>query len=260
MTGFRPDLRDAADIIPAENQTGNAHLSSEAKRRGELFILSAPSGAGKTTLIRGLMSGVLGTFEGLEFSVSHTTRRPRSEEREGEDYFFLERGDFEEMIAADRFLEWARVHDNYYGTTFDEVLPRLDAGIDVLVDIDVQGAERVMQQVPTAESAPLFTRVHTIFVMPPSFEVLADRLRNRGLDDPREVEGRLLVSRWEVKQVERYDYVIVNEDAESASRALASIILDKRHRRSRMHQRVREILADFAETGSATRPPASSPR
>jgi guanylate kinase len=213
-----------------------------APGRGELFLLSAPSGAGKTTLIQALLHGALGLSGGLEVSVSHTTRRPRPGEQDGVDYFFVGSDQFQRMIVEERFLEWAEVHGNYYGTSAAEVLPRLERGIDVLHDLDVQGAERLMARFPEA---------HAIFIMPPSYEDLEHRLQGRGLDDPRDIARRLAVSLWEIKRFDRYHYVIINDDAGRASQALASIILEKRHRRERMQERVGEVLADFQRALSA---------
>ncbi|HEY0554457.1 MAG TPA: guanylate kinase [Thermoanaerobaculia bacterium] len=209
---------------------------------GELFILSAPSGAGKTTLIQNLMTGRFSEFGGLAFSVSHTTRQPRQGEVDGRDYHFVDRAQFEAMIAADGFLEWAKVHDNFYGTSRDEVFPRLEKGIDVLLDIDVQGAEQVIGRHPEA---------HGIFVMPPSYEDLERRLRRRALDDDRTIARRLAVSLAELKRYDRYRYVIINEDARRASEVLAAIILEKRHRRERMQSRIQEILHDFQDRSTA---------
>jgi guanylate kinase len=204
--------------------------------RGELFILSAPSGAGKTTLIQSLLNGGFARFGGIEFSVSHTTRHPRQGEVDGTDYHFVDHATFLDMIAADRFLEWAQVHDNFYGTSREEVAPRLEKGIDVLLDIDVQGAEQVLARIPEA---------HSIFVMPPSFAALKQRLHGRGLDEEGRIARRLAVSLSEVERYERYGYVIINDDASRASEALAAIILEKRHRRERMLSRIQEILEDF---------------
>lgn len=204
--------------------------------RGELFILSAPSGTGKTTLIKGLMNGGLSASGELTFSVSHTTREPREGEIDGQHYHFVDRHVFQSMIAEDRFLEWAEVHDNLYGTSWDEVLPRLAVGIDVLLDIDVQGAERVMARYPEA---------HSIFLMPPSYGDLAERLRRRGLDGPEQIAGRLAVSLWEIERYDRYRYVIINDDAARACEALAAIIVAARHRQERMLGQVREILDKF---------------
>lgn len=204
--------------------------------RGELFILSAPSGAGKTTLIRSLFRGALGAAEGLRFSISHTTRQPREGEADGREYYFVERARFQGMIDRDEFLEWAPVHDNYYGTSKRQVFPRLEQGTDVLMDIDVQGAERVMQRYPEA---------HSIFILPPSYRDLEQRLRGRALDGEAEIARRLAVSLWEIRRYERYRYVIINDDADRASTALASIILEKRQLRARQAERVAAIVADF---------------
>ena len=210
-------------------------------QRGELFILSAPSGAGKTTLIQGLLSRGLAGFGGIAFSVSHTTRRPRQGEVDGRDYHFIDHATFLQMIANDRFLEWAQVHDNYYGTSRDEVEPRLEQGLDVLLDIDVQGAEQVMARLPEA---------HGIFVLPPSYEVLEGRLHRRASDGAEQISRRMAVSLSEVMHYDRYRYVIINEDASRASEALAAIILEKRHRQERMLSRIQEILKDFQDRGT----------
>lgn len=209
-----------------------------AAPKGELFILSAPSGAGKTTLIQNLLNGGPGRCTGLAFSVSHTTRKPRPGEVDGRDYHFVDQATFERMIVDDRFLEWAEVHRSFYGTSVDEVFPRLEQGLDVLLDIDVQGTERVLARYPEA---------HSIFVMPPSYDALAARLARRGLDDPEQISRRLAVSLWEIKRYDRYRYVIINDDAERASEALVAIILEKRQRRERIEGRVLEILKSFQE-------------
>ena len=206
-------------------------------RRGELFILSAPSGTGKTTLIHSMLQGGLGKLgEDLVFSVSHTTRQPRSGELDGRDYHFVDHPTFQEMLTRDEFLEWAEVHNHYYGTSNQEVFPRLERGIDVLMDIDVQGAERVLAKYPEA---------HGIFIMPPSYEDLQDRLQRRGLDDEGEIARRLAVSLWEIRRYHQYQYVIVNDDAQRASEVLAAIILEKRHRLEPMREQAVQILADF---------------
>ena len=212
--------------------------------RGELFILSAPSGAGKTTLVHYAMD----LLAGVEFSISHTTRRPRENERDGRDYHFVDRARFERMVEDGRFLEWAEVHGNLYGTAVDEVLPRVERGVDVLLDIDVQGAKQVMGPSTDAENT-LGTAVWGIFVMPPSYEALVSRLRGRDLDDAPEITQRLAGSLAEVDRVRDYDYVIVNDRAEAASRILAAIILEKRQRRERMRERVDRVLADFHAHG-----------
>lgn len=213
--------------------------------RGELFILSAPSGTGKTTLIRNLLDGGSHAVGALHFSVSHTTRPARRQEVDGEHYHFVGRDVFQRMIDDGAFLEWAEVHGNLYGTARDEVLPRLAAGIDVLLDLDVQGAERVMAQQ---------ARAHSVFVLPPSYAALRQRLHGRGLDDEVEIDRRLAASLSEIKRYERYGYVIINEEAERASEILASIILAARHRVQRLREEVEAIVRSFEATdpGSAS--------
>lgn len=211
---------------------------SENPQRGELFILSGPSGTGKTTLIHRLMERRLG---GLAFSVSHTTRKPREGEVDGRDYHFVDHATFDAMIAAGRFLEWEKVHDNCYGTSRDEVFPRLEQGTDVILDIDVKGAEDVLAQHQAAVS---------IFLLPPSFEDMEARLRRRALDEERAIRGRLDVSLWEITRYDRYGYVIINDDADRASEVLAAVILERRHRRERMRGRIQNILKDFQNRGS----------
>jgi guanylate kinase len=218
---------------------------SASTPRGELFILSAPSGAGKTTLIQGMLKSALAASGKLAFSVSYTTRKPRQNETDGRDYHFVDAAAFQGMIADGRFLEWARVHDNFYGTANEEVFPRLEKGFDVLLDIDVQGAERVMSLHPEAIG---------IFIMPPSFHDLELRLVGRGLDDEQAIARRLAVAVQEMVRYDRYRYVIINDDAQKASEVLAAIILEKRHRQERMLGRIQEILKDFQQRGS---PPQS---
>jgi len=211
--------------------------------------LSAPSGAGKTTLINTILEGSLGRCGSLAFSVSHTTRKPRRGEVADEDYHFVDHDTFRRMMTNEEFLEWAEVHNNYYGTSNVEVFPRLEAGTDVLMDIDVQGAERVLARYPEANS---------IFIMPPSYDDLRQRLRSRGLDDPQEISRRLAVSIWEIKRYHQYDHVIINDDAERASEALAAIILERRHRRARMEEAVQDVLRDFQSSKLPVEEPVAS--
>lgn len=203
---------------------------------GGLFILSAPSGAGKTTLIRSLLAEV--NDGSIHFSVSHTTREPRPGEVDGRDYHFVSEENFRQMIADDEFLEWAQVHSNYYGTSKAEVLGRLEGGQDVILDIDVQGAERLSHQFPEA---------HTVFILPPSMQELRRRLVERGLDEAGEVARRLDVSLWEIRRYTEYDYVIINQDAEIASRGLIAIFLEKRYRRERVGGAVSAVVDAFRD-------------
>ncbi|MEM7480290.1 MAG: guanylate kinase [Acidobacteriota bacterium] len=201
--------------------------------RGELILLSAPSGAGKSTLIDLLLAREEGK---LKFSVSHTTRSPRGAEEDGQDYHFIDRSRFLAMVADDRFIEWAEVHGNLYGTSRDEVDPRLERGLDVLLDVDVQGADQIRSQNPDAV---------TILVLPPSYQDLAKRLRARGLDEGAVIDRRLAASVREIECYDSFDYVIVNDRAEHAADDLASVIRARRCALDRMRGRVGEILADF---------------
>jgi len=213
--------------------------------RGELFILSGPSGSGKTSLIRRLLASR--ELERVVFSVSHTTRTPRAGEVAGGDYHFVTHQAFEAMVEAGRFLEWARVHDQLYGTSVDEVVPRLEEGTDVLLDIDVQGAAQLLEN----RSAGLAREgVHGIFVLPPTYEELQRRLFRRNLDEQEVIGRRLTVALQEIQAFVKYEYVIINRDIDTASRVLASIILEKRHRQHRMRDQVAAVLEGFHPTRS----------
>lgn len=220
--------------------------------RGDLFIVSAPSGAGKTTLIRGLQAPEVIATGALRVAISHTTRRPRAGEVDGEHYHFVGVPEFQEMVERGRFLEWARVHGHLYGTSIDEVEPHLQRGVDVLLDIDVQGAATVLDELAKPASTLSGTPVYSVFIMPPSHAVLAERLERRGLDDAVAIARRLSDSYREIECWERYDYVIVNHDAEVASRVLSSIVLDKRHLSKRLGPTLRTIVEGFRARSRAT--------
>jgi guanylate kinase len=207
--------------------------------RGDLFLISAPSGAGKTTLVRKLLAqpGFAGGH--LHYSVSHTTRAPRPGELEGVAYHFVDQDRFGAMIGRDEFLEHAEVHGNLYGTSKGEVLPHLERATDVLLDVDVQGAEQVMARMPGAVS---------VFILPPSYGELEARLRGRASDSAEAVAGRLGVALAEVRRYPHYRYVIVNDDADRAGAVLASIILAQRHRTERRRDDVERIAASFTES------------
>jgi guanylate kinase len=187
---------------------------------GILFIISAPSGSGKSTLVAQVRSLV----EGLDFSVSYTTRAPRGSETDGREYHFTDRATFERMIAAGEFLEWAEVFgENYYGTALAALDHARTAGKDLLLDIDVQGAKQVMERLPQAVS---------IFILPPSPEVLEMRLRNRSLAEPtiseEEIERRLQQARNELEQVWDYKYALVNDVLDQATAQMRAIVLYER--------------------------------
>jgi guanylate kinase len=190
---------------------------------GILFIISAPSGSGKSTLVNQLRTLV----SGLEFSISYTTRPPRGSEGEGREYHFTNRAEFERMIANDEFLEYAEVFGNYYGTSRRTLLDAEREGKDILLDIDVQGAEQVREKVPGAVS---------IFVMPPTPEILATRLRNRsraeGHVEQQVIERRLAKARQEIENYRQYGYILVNDILDRAVEELEAIVSSERIRRS----------------------------
>ena len=195
-------------------------------------MISAPSGAGKTTLVARLLR----SLPGLRFSVSHTTRRPRSGESEGREYFFVSRRSFDGMVKRGEFVEWAEVHGQRYGTSWKALRRAQADGYDVLLDIDVQGHRQVRRRLPEAVS---------IFVLPPSFHELERRLRRRHLDDPQEIDRRLAGARREAGRWQEYDFLIVNDTLTSADRALRSVVTAARCRREVQQNRAREIIKSF---------------
>ena len=190
--------------------------------KGRLFIISAPSGAGKTTLLQMVMP----RLERLVFSVSHTTRPPRPGEKDGVDYYFISRTVFEKMRDHGAFLEWAEVHGNYYGTSRQEVFARLEAGVDVILDIDVQGAA-IIKDSGAADAA-------SIFIAPPGLAELERRLRGRAQDSEETILLRLKNAEMEMQAIENYEYLIVNERLEEAAKVLEAIILAERARMRRL--------------------------
>ncbi|MCC7488741.1 MAG: guanylate kinase [Gammaproteobacteria bacterium] len=178
---------------------------------GQLFVLSAPSGAGKTTLTRGLLAA----DPGLRFSVSFTTRKPRGAERDGQDYFFVDHARFEAMIAAGELLEYASVFGNYYGTGRALIEAHTAAGRNVLLDIDWQGARQVRQRMPQSV---------LIFIMPPSLAELERRLRGRATDSDAVIARRLAEAQSEMSHWPEFDYVVINEDRDRALATLQAIL------------------------------------
>lgn len=178
---------------------------------GNIFIISAASGTGKTTLV----SRLLAKNPDIRVSVSHTTRQPREGEQNGVHYHFVERTQFEQLIAENAFLEHADVFGNYYGTSFNSINSLIEAGYDVILEIDVQGAEQVRRALPQSCS---------IFILPPSFDILAGRLNGRGTDSAEVIATRLAKARQEIEQAVQFDYVVVNDDLDTAEADLLHII------------------------------------
>jgi guanylate kinase len=208
------------------------HVKNSTAPRGTLFVVSSPSGGGKGTIIR----RVLEVVPNLSYSVSFTTRAPRPGEVNGREYFFISRDVFDEMVAAGEFLESACVHGNFYGTAKLQVADETAAGIDIVLEVDVQGAASVRQLLLDSVS---------IFILPPSYEVLRARLVARGTDTPEELEVRLRNAPDELRQYSKFDYVIFNDEVERASAQLASIIYAERARCARQEKLVREVIEKF---------------
>ena len=197
-----------------------------------VFIVSAPSGSGKSTLVERLLARV----SGLMFSVSYTTRAPRGQEVDGEDYRFVSRTDFEAMIGRGEFLEWAQVFGNYYGTHRSILEEARRQGKDLVLDIDVQGARQLIQKIPEAV---------TIFILAPSRQVLESRLRARGEDRDEVIERRLRDAAEEIRRYSDYHYVLINRELDESNAILSSIVRAERVRRTRIEERIRPILESF---------------
>jgi len=197
-----------------------------------VFVISAPSGTGKSTLARRLIESV----PGLRFSVSYTTRPRRAGEESGREYHFVDGERFDAQTASNGFVEWARVFGERYGTGREATEAALSAGEDLLLDIDVQGARQIRASGLDAVS---------IFVLPPSYEALTARLTMRASDDPTAVARRLAEARGEAMEYDRFDYVVVNAELEEATSALAAIVVAERAKTARLSDRVGKILETF---------------
>lgn len=186
-------------------------MQADKPPKGRLFIISAPSGAGKTTLCNALRK----RFPDMAYSISHTTRAPRKNETHGKDYFFISTPAFEERIQQGQWAEWARVHGNYYGTSAEQLNEHLRSGRNVLLDIDVAGARQIKSRFPDSIA---------VFIMPPSLEALKARLRSRATDDEAEIDKRLAHAEAEIAGRDFYDHVVVNDRLDEAIEALSRLI------------------------------------
>jgi len=184
-------------------------------KKGALFIVSAPSGAGKTTLCKAIRN----RFPDIGYSVSHTTREPREGEKDGIDYHFITTDDFEKKIRQDKWAEWARVHGNYYGTSADFLNRCMDSGQDILLDIDVQGMRQIIAGFPDSI---------TFFIMPPTLEILRERIETRGTDTKEVIERRIKNARAEMDLRHLYRHVLVNDQLDAAIAELATLIASYR--------------------------------
>ena len=203
--------------------------------RGTLFVVSAPSGAGKTSLVNALLESETNVM----LSVSHTTRAPRASEDEGVDYHFVDREKFAAMCSADQFLEHAEVFGNRYGTSRQQVDMHLERGTDVILDVDWQGARQIRQHMPGSVS---------VFILPPSWAVLEQRLRDRRTDSSEVIEKRMRAARGELSHFSEFDFLLVNEDFQRAVEAFRLIVRASRLRvapqRARHEGLIRELLAE----------------
>lgn len=201
------------------------------KPSGSVFVVSGPSGAGKSTLIRHVRESV----SALSYSVSHTSRRPRGAEVNGVDYHFVDRKTFERMIENGEFVEWAEVYKDCYGTSVAALEGPISQGLDVIMDVDVRGAENVKA---------CFQDSVLVYVFPPSLEELAKRLKGRGTESDEALRARLEKAAGEIRHCVAYEYLIFNEDLEGAVQELKSVIIAERCRRSRRLPKARKIF-DF---------------
>lgn len=199
---------------------------------GNLFVIAAPSGAGKTSLVKALSESIAE----LKISVSHTTRAMRVGEMDGQDYFFISHASFEKMIAKQEFLEHATVFGNYYGTSREWVLEQLQQGSDVVLEIDWQGAHQVQQ---------LFPKAVLIFILPPSMIALKNRLQNRRQDDMKTIEHRMFAAQNEMSHCREFDYLVVNDQFDAALVDLRHIVLSARLKTSVQLQKQATLLEDL---------------
>ncbi len=200
------------------------------KSKGALYIVSAPSGAGKTSLLKELLKEDLG----VELSVSHTTRAKRDGETHGQEYFFVSVDQFQDMVKQGDFLEHAQVFDNFYGTSKSAVLKRIAEGIDVILEIDWQGARQVREAIPEAI---------TVFILPPSIDELENRLKGRGQDSDETIKRRMNDALSEISHYDEYDFVIINDDFQVALGELKTVMVSQRLRLDRQLEKLDVLLS-----------------
>jgi len=201
--------------------------------RNLVFIITGPSGVGKSTIIKLLLN----SLPDVHFSVSYTTRPPRPNEENGVDYYFVSQDEFESMIKKDKFIEWAEVHGFLYGTSYSEIEKAFTEGKDLILDVDIQGAGAIKRKITDAV---------TVFVLPPSWEALKERLYLRE-NNKEVVEKRLKRAKEELKEWKNFDYVIINDNLKRAVTELSSIILAERSKRKRREETIKEILSEIEE-------------
>jgi guanylate kinase len=199
------------------------------KTRGQIYVFSGPSGVGKSTIIRKLRERITG----LGYSVSHTSRGPRNNEVDGVDYHFVDRDTFRRMVKEKAFVEWALVYEEYKGTSFSSLDSQLDRGLDVILDLDSQGAGNIKKR---------FRESLLIYLLPPSLDVIEKRLRSRAADDDVEIDTRVKEAREELWDCIWYDYLIINDNLEKALRQAESIIISDRCRNDRALPEIKKMF------------------
>ena len=200
------------------------------KEKGQIFIITAPSGAGKTTIIKNILKK---DVEGIDYSISHTTRKPRGGESHGLHYYFVKRENFEKMIDAHEFVEWAVVYGHLYGTSISSINRALSSGKDLLMDVDIQGCQEMKRQFPDSLS---------IFILPPTIDILKERLHKRSPNDKMNIDLRLKKAEEEIQQCRDYDYIIVNDDLKKAIKEIEAIIVAQRAKKNRRFPLIKKIF------------------
>jgi len=200
------------------------------KEKGQIFVITAPSGTGKTTIIKNILEkGV----EGVGYSISHTTRKPRKGESHGLHYYFVDRENFEKMIEAHEFVEWAVVYDYLYGTSISSINRELSSGKDLLMDVDIQGYQAIKRQ---------FSDSLSIFILPPSLGILKERLQKRSPNDKMNIDLRLKKAAEEIQRCRDYDFIIINDDLKKAIKELEAIIVAQRANKNRRYPLIKKIF------------------
>ena len=200
------------------------------KEKGQIFVITAPSGAGKTTIIKNILEKDVGE---IGYSISHTTRKPRKGESHGLHYYFVDRENFEKMIDAHEFIEWAVVYDYLYGTSISSVNRELSSGKDLLMDVDIQGSQEIKRQFPDSLS---------IFILPPSIDILKERLQKRSPNEKMNIDLRLKKAAEEIKRCRDYDFIIINDDLKKAIKEIEAIIVAQRANKNRRFPLIQKIF------------------